>query len=217
MCLNKPSDTSEAPAITLSAERRGAFGVLDRMKRMLASGQLSDIKFAVGRQFGTEKVFPAHKNILCNSSDVFYSMICNSVAESCPLVIHFPDIPSDAFANLLSYVYTDSVEDINADTVFPTMHCADKFGLPLLVDTCCAYITEHLNADNCLTTLENANRCGSDHVAIVQKCLEIVDASSETILLSEQFSNMGHDCLMMILQRSSLTVNENIVYMAVHK
>ncbi|XP_055355063.1 BTB/POZ domain-containing protein 1-like [Paramacrobiotus metropolitanus] len=215
MCLNPPPETSEAPAITVSAERRGAVGVLDRMKRMLASGELSDVQFAVGREFGPVKIFPAHKSILCNSSDVFYSMICKSVAETCPLIIQFPDIPSEAFANLLSYIYTDSVEGVNADNVFPILHCADKFGLPLLADTCCDYIIQHLNTENCLTTLENASRWSPDLDRIVEKCLDIVDASSAVIMGSEQFGCIGHDCLQMILQRSTLSADENTVYIAV--
>ncbi|XP_055355073.1 BTB/POZ domain-containing protein 1-like [Paramacrobiotus metropolitanus] len=217
MCLNSPPKTSEAPAITLSAERRGAVGVLDRMKRMLARGELSDLQFVVGRRFGTEKTFPAHKNIVCNSSDVFNAMICNGVAECCPLVIHFPDIPSEAFANLLSYVYTNSVEGINEENVFPTLHCADKFGFSLLGDICCEYIIKHVNADTCLTTLEKASRWSPDHAKIVEKCLEIVDTFSNEILRSKQFSSIGHDSLQMILQRASLSAKENIVYTAVNR
>ncbi|XP_055356237.1 BTB/POZ domain-containing protein 6-B-like [Paramacrobiotus metropolitanus] len=214
MCLNSPPETSEAPAITVSTERRGTVGVLDRMKRMLANGELSDIQFTVGRKFGPVKIFPAHKSILCNSSDVFCSMICNSVPESCPLNIHFPDIPSDAFANLLNYVYTDSVEGISADNVFSTLHCADKFDLPLLANTCCEYFIKHLNSESCLTTLENAIRWSPELDRIVEKCLDIVDASTADILRSEQFSSISHDCLQMILQRSTLSADENAVYIA---
>ncbi|XP_055356242.1 BTB/POZ domain-containing protein 6-B-like [Paramacrobiotus metropolitanus] len=222
MCLNSPADTSNtagtATFTSRTVERRSAVGVLaDRMKDLLANRDFSDVQFVVGVQFGPEKIFPAHKSILCSSSGVFYNMICNSVAETCSLIIHFPDIPSDAFASLLSYVYTDSVENINADNVFPTLQCADKFAMPFLADTCCAFIIQHVNADNCLTMLENAIRWSPDRDSIPEKCLEIVEASGDTILQSELFSSIGHDSLQMILQRSSLSADENTVYLAVEK
>ncbi|XP_055355153.1 BTB/POZ domain-containing protein 6-like [Paramacrobiotus metropolitanus] len=218
MCLNQASDPSSTRAVTSSTERRGAIGVLaQRMKRMLTSGELSDVEFAVGRQYGPVKVFSAHKNILCNSSDVFYTMICTSNTEPCPLVIHFPDIPSEAFANLLNYVYSDSLENITADNVFPTLHCADKFGLPFLVDACCDYIGKHLNVDNCLAMLDNANRWTPTSDTILEKCLETVDGFGDAILRSEKFSSIGHESLKMILHRSTLAADENVVYTAVHK
>ncbi|XP_055355077.1 uncharacterized protein LOC129600547 [Paramacrobiotus metropolitanus] len=225
MSLNPESDTSSTPTITGSAQRRGAVGVLDGMKRMLAEGEFSDVQFEVGRLFGPVKKFRAHKNILSRRSEVFYTMIRKSVAytmirngvpETCPLVIPVPDTPPEAFANLLCYVYTDLVEGINADNVFPTLHCADKFGLLLLLDFCCDFIIKQLNADNCLATLEDANRWCPDFDAIVEKCLDVVAASSELLLPSEQFSSIGHKSLLMILERVALSADDNAVYAAVN-
>ncbi|XP_055357193.1 BTB/POZ domain-containing protein 3-like [Paramacrobiotus metropolitanus] len=97
------SQNSTSPAYL---QRRGAIdGVIGRMKRALSLAELSDVQFAVGRDHGQEKIFHAHKMFLSLSSDVFHAMFYGNLADGNLDVIQIPEIPSAAFANMLSYMY----------------------------------------------------------------------------------------------------------------
>ncbi|XP_055353042.1 BTB/POZ domain-containing protein 6-B-like [Paramacrobiotus metropolitanus] len=115
---------------------------------------MSDVRFAVGHQFGTVKMFAAHKYILSICSTVFDTMFNGSLPESCEDAIEIPDLPPEAFANMLSYIYTDSVENLNLDNAIPTMNCADKYDLPQLVKKCLAFVTKRITFDKVLTLAE---------------------------------------------------------------
>ncbi|XP_055355081.1 BTB/POZ domain-containing protein 1-like [Paramacrobiotus metropolitanus] len=67
------------------------------MGRMLKSGDLSDVQFSVGRDFGPPKNFSAHKFVLSSASDVFYTMFNGSLPEKCDVPIVLPDIPPEGF------------------------------------------------------------------------------------------------------------------------
>ncbi|XP_055348212.1 BTB/POZ domain-containing protein 6-B-like [Paramacrobiotus metropolitanus] len=187
----------------------------DCLRQMLSSADLSDVQFTVGRQFGLLNNFPAHKLLLAARSSVFRAMFFGGLPEKCHTALDIPDIHPEAFANLLSFIYTDSVRNLNADNVFATLSCADKYDVPQLVQICSDMVTNQLNLENCLAVLEEAIPWHAEE--IVHKCLDFVDAKSFRILQSEQFTTISHHVLQMILQRSTLTVEENFVYMAAER
>ncbi|XP_055348192.1 BTB/POZ domain-containing protein 6-B-like [Paramacrobiotus metropolitanus] len=202
----------------ISAERRGAVPhIASRMKAVLANAELSDIEFAVGREHGEAKIFPAHKFALSISSDVFYTMFHGSLAKNNLDIIQVPEILPEAFANMLSYIYTDSVENLQPENVLQTLYCADKYDLPWLADRCTSFILEQMKPDTCLMFLENALRWTPDCDWIVEKCLDVVDESSMAVLQSKQFSEIGQKTLEMILRRDTLSADENVICGAVDK
>ncbi|XP_055347899.1 BTB/POZ domain-containing protein 6-like [Paramacrobiotus metropolitanus] len=180
---------SQNRAATTPHERRdpGA-GLLSCTKETLVSGDLSDVQFSVGNDFGAAKAFKGHKYIVSIRSTVFYRMFYGSVPENGPQV-DIPDCMPDAFENMLSYMYTDAVdkENLTMENVFPTM----RF------------------------TLEQAIHWHADH--IVEACLQLVELNSDIILSSDSFSTITHDILKMILQRCVLSAEENVIYMAVER
>ncbi|XP_055356371.1 BTB/POZ domain-containing protein 3-like [Paramacrobiotus metropolitanus] len=200
-----------------SMPRRGALdGIADRMKCMLESGDLSDVQFIVGREFGTTKIFRAHKYVLSSSSDVFYTMFYGSLPEKCDTAIDIPDVPEDAFEIMLKYVYTDKV-DVDEDNVYPTMVCADKYDLPRLGDQCVHYVLTELRAGTCLYHLERALMWGAPTAHIVESCLHFVDVHCEEILESEDFAEIEHSTLERIVKRNTLFAEENLIYTAVNR
>ncbi|XP_055332492.1 BTB/POZ domain-containing protein 6-B-like [Paramacrobiotus metropolitanus] len=201
-----------------SADRRGTVPrIASRMKAVLANGELSDIEFAVGREHGPVKMFPAHKFALSISSDVFYTMFHGSLAKRDVTIIPIPEILPDAFANMLSYIYTDAVENLKPENVIQTLYCADKYDLPWLADRCISFVLDHIKPDTCLMFLKSALRWTPDVDRIVEKCLEVVDASSEAVFQSDHFTEIGLKTLEMVLQRDTLSADENVVYTAVEK
>ncbi|XP_055355138.1 BTB/POZ domain-containing protein 3-like [Paramacrobiotus metropolitanus] len=214
------SQNSAAP----SDWRRSATGIIALHKHILASGEMSDVRFAVGRQHGKAEVFPAHKFVLSLSSTVFHTMFHGSLPENGQKPIDVPEILPDAFRNMLKYIYTGSLEEnggLKAENIFETIYCADKYDLPMLSELCARFLSttlDQLNADSCLVYMEKMKRCASlrDRSArILEICLKFVDENSQDVLKSDQFSEISQETLMDILRRDTLSAAEDIVYAAV--
>ncbi|XP_055343602.1 BTB/POZ domain-containing protein 6-like [Paramacrobiotus metropolitanus] len=133
------------PPSSDSVNRAGIAKISDGMRHVLASADLSDVQFAVGQDYGASKTFLAHRLILSSRSDVFDTMFYGSVPENCADPIDIPDIHPEAFANMLSYIYTDAVKNFTWENVFHIMSCADKYDLPLLVASCANFIQKKLD------------------------------------------------------------------------
>lgn len=78
----------------------------DGFESFLENGKFSDITLVV-----CNKEFKAHKMILATRSPVFEAMFehdCKEVQEG---KVNIPDVPADAFEELLRYMYTGKVAD----------------------------------------------------------------------------------------------------------
>ncbi|RWS19742.1 speckle-type POZ protein-like protein, partial [Leptotrombidium deliense] len=71
------------------------------------SHQFCDVTFKVG-----SKQFEAHRIIMVSRSPVFLAMFSNDFKESKEQIVAIDDVDSDTFYELLKYIYTDSVCDI---------------------------------------------------------------------------------------------------------
>ncbi|XP_055348233.1 BTB/POZ domain-containing protein 6-like [Paramacrobiotus metropolitanus] len=174
-------------------------GLVSCIQQTLTSGAMSDVRFSVGRQFGAVKLFATHKYIMGLRSSVFYAMFYGSMPENCENPIDIPDCIPDAFANMLSWMYTDKVGDLSADNVFPTLSYAVTIPLATTIDEVLLQAI-HWRADN-----------------IAEKCLKLMDDYTDEVLRSDQFVGVGQDVLQAILQRNTLTATEHDIYLAVEK
>ncbi|XP_055348196.1 BTB/POZ domain-containing protein 6-like [Paramacrobiotus metropolitanus] len=207
--------STDSPQFPSSSVSRPASGIINCIKQTLLSGKFSDVQFSVGRHFGPVKIFAAHKYILSIRSTVFHTMFHGSMPEKCDEYIDIPDFLPDAFANMLSYMYTDTVDHLTQDNVFPTISCADKYDLPQLTAICSEFVILHLKLTNCLNTLCQAVQCGAD--GVVENCLRMVDVHSEVILRSDEFTSLSPDVLHTILKRNALSAGEYDIYLAVER
>ncbi|XP_055356821.1 BTB/POZ domain-containing protein 1-like [Paramacrobiotus metropolitanus] len=189
----------------------------DHVKHLLFSEDMSDVEFAVGRDYGAVMVFPAHRVIIGVRSPVFHAMFYGSLPDNCTAPIEIPDVLPHAFANMLSYLYTDVVWDFTQDNVFHTLGCADKYDLPLLVAMCTNFVLSDLNIGNCLDMLDSAVHYANVAPSILEKCLSVIDESAKSIWQSVRFSAIGREALCAILSRDTLTANEDTICLAVDK
>ncbi|XP_055344740.1 BTB/POZ domain-containing protein 1-like [Paramacrobiotus metropolitanus] len=209
---------SESTTESSDAERRTKVAKLGECaKHLLFCDDMSDVQFAIGRHYGVEKVFPAHRLIMGLRSPVFHTMFYGSLPDSGTAPISIPDIIPDVFANMLSYIYTDTVQTFTKDNVFLTLSCADRYDLPSLVVLCTEYIMNKLNVNNCLDILDDAVLYASAAPSILEKCLSLIDESATTIWKSDQFRAIGQEALCTILQRDTLTANEDTICASVDK
>ncbi|XP_055351461.1 BTB/POZ domain-containing protein 1-like [Paramacrobiotus metropolitanus] len=189
----------------------------DYVKYLLVSENMSDVQFAVGRDYGAVKMFPAHRVIMGVRSPVFYTMFYGSLPDNCASPVEIPDVHPDAFANILSYLYTDAVGNFTRDNVFHTVDCADKYDLPLLVAMCTEFVRDVLNINNCLDILDKALHYTNIAPSILENCLSLIDESPKSVWQPVRFSATGHDALSAILNRDTLTANEDTICAAVDK
>ncbi|XP_055347784.1 BTB/POZ domain-containing protein 6-like [Paramacrobiotus metropolitanus] len=214
---------------SVSAWQATVRGVAARVKHSLVTGERSDVQFHVGREHGEVQTFRAHKYVLSISSAVFDTMFYGAMAADAASKeesdgvddarnkdeLEIPEILPEAFGNMLSFMYTDCVENLSEENAFQTLYCAQKYDLPLLSEQCTAFLLRQLKAENCLLNLENAMFLDAE--SVVEKCLEFVDGAGQAVLQSEQLVAVKHATLALIVNRNSLDVDENVVYTAVEK
>ncbi|XP_055353472.1 BTB/POZ domain-containing protein 6-like, partial [Paramacrobiotus metropolitanus] len=117
-------------------QKAAAFDIGTVLHAAFTSGDLCDVEFLVGSHYGEDKkIFRAHKTILSLRSPVFRALFYGSLPDPCERPVEVPDVHPEAFANMLSYLYADRV-DLNRETVFPTLYCADRYDVPGLLDAC---------------------------------------------------------------------------------
>ncbi|XP_055332284.1 BTB/POZ domain-containing protein 6-like [Paramacrobiotus metropolitanus] len=182
------AETSTQP--TTTGNRGGVARIANCLSQLLAGGDMSDVQFVVGRDYGWL--------ILSARSDVFHAMFNGNLAE--PL-----------------YIYTEFATTLTPDNVLQTLHCADKYGLPSLVARCLGFVQHKLRMENFLDILEKMVRYKCSTPKIMEKCLLRIDESSEKVWQSEQFCAIGQETLQIILQRDALSADENTIYSAVER
>ncbi|XP_055357296.1 BTB/POZ domain-containing protein 6-B-like, partial [Paramacrobiotus metropolitanus] len=194
-------------------------GVTNQLKHILASGELSDVQFAVGRQYGDVKIFPVHKFMLSLGSDVFHTMFNGGLTENGGSPIDIPEILPSAFAIMLKYLYTGCVEEkLTAEETLQTIYCADKYNLPQLADLSLQRFYTPFNANECVIFLEKFLHSTHELSAgLLEKCLTVADTHGQDFLQCKQFSAIGQDLLVTILKRNTLCAEEHIIYTAVEK
>ncbi|XP_055350763.1 BTB/POZ domain-containing protein 6-A-like [Paramacrobiotus metropolitanus] len=201
-----------------NVQRRGTLaGLVTCMRGMLATGELSDFEFHIGQAHGEMKSFRVHKYVLSMRSPVFRAMFYGSMAKPGQNTEDIPDIHPEAFANILSFMYTDKVDDLDPDNAFATWVAADRYDLPLLVEMASKCVVNTLNVSNCWYYLEKTGRLAADCERLQKKCLELVDVHSDVVFQSKDCDTLPLTSLKLILERDTLTAEENVIYQAVER
>ncbi|XP_057318343.1 speckle-type POZ protein-like [Microplitis mediator] len=104
-----------------------------------------------------DKEFQAHKIILMTRSPVLAAMFSHDMIEKKENKISIPDISSGIFEMVLKYIYTDEVTDLDlyADDL---LEAADKYQLLSLKNICQESLSESLDLENALYSMNLADR-----------------------------------------------------------
>ena len=98
--------------------------VLEKIANLYAEQLMSDIILVVGNE-----QYPAHRVILCASSEVFQVMLMNPEWNECrKRVIELVEEPccTAVFPQFLKYLYVGQIK-ISLQTVMPMLALADKY------------------------------------------------------------------------------------------
>ncbi|GFS80039.1 TD and POZ domain-containing protein 1-like [Nephila pilipes] len=115
----------------------------DGLKRALKSiydeGLFSDMELRT-----IHESFSVHRNILAARSPVFKAIFKDSSQE----FIHIPDLDYDVVRQMILYLYTDSLGDLNWENALKLHIAADKYEIATLKKKCASLVKEKLRTDN---------------------------------------------------------------------
>ncbi|XP_072929410.1 BTB/POZ domain-containing protein 17 [Epargyreus clarus] len=161
--------------------------------------------------------YPAHRLILCASSEVFQIMLMNrewSEWRESRIVLQETPIAASVFPHFLKYFYTGQIK-ISHQTVLPVLSLADKYNVKDLVTLCLEYMSEHIaqaaKRGYLISWMQYTMACGHDDVA--KACQNFVKWNVEWVWSDGELAELEGDSLLLLLQQSDLVLhNEMSLY-----
>ncbi|GBM76951.1 TD and POZ domain-containing protein 4 [Araneus ventricosus] len=118
------------------------------IKSLLEEGTLSDVSLRAGSQS-----FPAHKCILSARSPVFKAMFGGDMKEKTSKCVEIPDLDEDTLSKLLSYIYADTVGELQWRGAVDLYRAADKYELLDLKRRCSTFLKSDLSVSSVCAVL----------------------------------------------------------------
>ncbi|CAK9795918.1 BTB/POZ domain-containing protein 17 [Anthophora quadrimaculata] len=215
MDTNKQEDSNIIPNNDEESEKSNSIEVdnshtvLLKIATLYAERLMNDICLVVD---GIE--YPAHRLILCASSDVFQVMLMSPQwSESQESRVTLQETPQcvPIFSEFLRYFYTGQIR-INYGVVLPILSLADKYNVKDLITLCLDYMQNHIALaaihGTLVSWLQYTSNCG--HHNITQTCLNFIKWNLELVAETADFGNFDLDILVTLLHQSSLVVKDEM-------
>ncbi|KAK9503948.1 hypothetical protein O3M35_010399 [Rhynocoris fuscipes] len=186
--------------------------VLVKIATLYAERLMNDICLVVG---GVE--YPAHRLILCASSEVFQVMLMNPQwSESHESRVVLQETPPCAaiFGEFIRYFYTGQIK-INHAIITPLLALADKYNVKDLTSLCIEYMCNHIALAATNNQLINwyQDTLSLGHHVVAQACQNFFKWNFDIVANSKDFGNCNPDVLTKLLQWNDLVVpNEITLY-----
>ncbi|XP_014225379.1 BTB/POZ domain-containing protein 17 [Trichogramma pretiosum] len=183
--------------------------VLMKIATLYADRLLNDISLVVNNV-----EYPAHRLILCASSDVFETMLLNPQwSESQASKVKLQETPqcSEIFGEFLRYFYTGQIR-ISHNVVLSVLLLADKYNVKDLIDLCLNFMRQHiaLSAVNgmLVSWLQYTSNCG--HYEVAKICNNFVKWNFELISNTADFEYFELDSLIPLLHQSNIVIKDEM-------
>jgi len=183
--------------------------VVTKIAGIYAERLMSDVLLVVGDQ-----ELPAHRLILCASSEVFQVMLMNSKwSESQEKTIVLKESPACAtvFEVFLKYLYTGKI-NVDYANVIPLVQLADKYNVKDLLKVGLDFMARNV----CLAAKRNqvvswyqfTTNCGYKTVASL--CHDFIKWNYEMVSNSIDWSNLERESLVNLLNYSDIVVHDEM-------
>ena len=147
---------------------------INHFKNLLHTNYLSDIVVTVkGRKFD------AHKLVLSTRSPVLAAMFQTNFSEKQTNTLNIEDIEPDAFAEMMRFLYTDEVENLDG-LATDLLAAADKYMLDLLKTKCEVFLADNITVQNCSQLLLLSDLHSADGLKKI--ALDFVRSRSDAIV-----------------------------------
>ncbi|GFT47280.1 speckle-type POZ protein [Trichonephila clavipes] len=125
------------------------------LESLYAEGILSDVKLCTFSQ-----TFYTHKAILSARSPVFREMFQTDMKEKIQECVGVPDLEDDTVHQMLLYVYTNALEDLQWESAMKLYAAADKYEIVSLKNKCSSFLIQNLCPNNVCDVLVLADMHG---------------------------------------------------------
>ncbi|GBO22029.1 Speckle-type POZ protein [Araneus ventricosus] len=122
--------------------------VVDDLKDIYSSKFLTDVVLKT-----KTNSFPAHKTVLCARSPVFKVMMSNDMKEKNSNSIQVDDLEDDTVQQLLLFIYSDNVEDLQWETATKLYYASDKYQIEKLRLMCSSFFMDNLTPSTAIELL----------------------------------------------------------------
>jgi len=154
----------------------------DILANMFDSMELSD--FVISTKDGELK---AHKLLLSMRSTVFKAMFAHELKENAEGRVDLKDYDSKVIREMLRYVYTDKVEDLNL-VACDLLPVADKYDLAGLKELCLQELQGALCADNAVALLQLAELYRAP--AVRARALKFIHDNMQQVMKTSQWQTL---------------------------
>lgn len=181
--------------------------VLHKIATLYADQLMSDICLVVG-----DARYPAHRVILCASSEVFQVMLMNPVWNECrESVIELKEDPccSLVFPQFLKYLYDGRVR-ISIQTAMPMLALAHKYNVKDLVQLCVDYMLKHIakaaTQGYLISWLQYTILFSPYHQEITEACQRFLKWNLDIVSETQDFLDLDINILVILLQQNDLVL-----------
>ncbi|XP_039827220.1 BTB/POZ and MATH domain-containing protein 1-like [Panicum virgatum] len=182
---------------------------LQHLGALLLSGQGADVQFLVGG-----KTFSAHRCVLAARSRVFNAQLFGAMREGTAWedsVIQIDDMAPQVFENLLHFVYTDSLLEMEglgeaaaaAAMAQHLLEAADRYDMQRLKLVCEDRLCRHIDVSTVATTLALAEQHHCQ--GLKESCYEFLRSSKtlNEVMETDGFQHLVESCPSALLELMS--------------
>ncbi|GIY78581.1 TD and POZ domain-containing protein 5 [Caerostris extrusa] len=152
------------------------------MEQLLREKISCDVTLRVG-----SAEFPAHKTILGARSPVFKAMFTCDMQETARNALDISDSDADTVKRMLLYVYTDTLDHPDGDSVEKLCFAADKYEILCLKKKCALLLESDLCESNACRILLLADRHQDEYLK--ETVCRFISKFRSPILQSEEWKS----------------------------
>eukprot|EP00092_Neocalanus_flemingeri_P021033 GFUD01022787.1.p1 GENE.GFUD01022787.1~~GFUD01022787.1.p1 ORF type:complete len:375 (-),score=78.34 GFUD01022787.1:99-1223(-) len=155
------------------------------MQTILHDSDTSDVVIVT-----SDKEFKCHKNILSARCDVFKNMLSHETIETETSTITLTELPADAVAEVLKYIYTGEIPNDPELLSFDLLHVADYFQLAILRTACAESILASLDVPSCISTFIMMDRFLPQDVRVRERLIMFMKCKAVEVIETDDWEKL---------------------------
>lgn len=148
----------------------------------------------------------AHRALLAARSPVFRAMFYGSMKESTQDAVEVSAFAATTMRQLLRFMYTGVVEDVELEEMVPLMACADHYGVGALRDAVGDHLRDSVSAETACTVLALARQYRQE--ALIESYLAFILLHAQQVMKTDGFLHLDVTVLLKILEADNARVEE---------